>query len=168
MLAAQGESGFSFLMPGVNPNNAEGTIFEKALHRLALVGNTDLLSKDLRKAASHCGGVQPAPNLASFKDTPYLADAGNACYAKVVRKLLGAQATREAMREEAQHIDKISKLNDNHMGDLIEASLAAANYAFCIERGEAHEWGSLCGGSYATGDYVTMWLVRAVNWEYNL
>ena len=167
ILAEQAEPGFCFLRPEAQPRGSAdaGCIFKKVLCRLGLIGDTAIVSKQIRKRASHCGGVPPNESLAAFPETPWLADPGNEVYGRIVRRLFMSQVAQDASEEEGARIYHISNFNDEHLGDLVEAALAAANVAACIEKGSPHEWRTLCGGAHADGDTVTRFLVRAVHWE---
>ena len=79
ILAEQAEPGFCFLRSEAQPLGSAdaGCIFKKVLYRLGLVGDTAIVSQEIRKRASHCGGVPPTELLAAFPDTPWLADPGN-------------------------------------------------------------------------------------------
>ena len=142
-----------------------GDIFAQVLHRLALFGDTTIVPKKLRNLASHCGGVPPTAHLAPFKDTPWVADPGNGVYGKIVRKLMRIQNAEAAAGVERAHVSNISPCNDESLGDLVEASLAAANAASCIQKAVPHTWPTLIGGAHAHGDLVTRWLVDTVHWN---
>ena len=80
ILSAEGEQGFA-----ANPSGDVGaSVFEKALYRLALIADTNVVGKRIRKQASHCGGVPPTKLLQSFKDSPGVADPGNAAVMAVL------------------------------------------------------------------------------------
>ena len=85
MLALRGERGFG----STSAQCSQGlSIFEETLHRLALVGDSNAVSKSIRKVASHCGGAPPMPPLLlAFKESPMVADPGNAVYGRIVRRL---------------------------------------------------------------------------------
>ncbi len=85
MLALRGERGFG----STSAQCSQGlSIFEETLHRLALVGDSNVVPKPIRKAASHCGGVPPMPPLLlAFKESPMVADPGNEVYGRIVRRL---------------------------------------------------------------------------------
>ena len=161
ILSAEGEQGFA-----ANPSGDVGaTVFEKALYRLALIADTNVVGKRIRKQASHCGGVPPTKLLQPFKDTPGVADPGNALYASVVQKLLDHVDLSSASALQLERIERVRWLNVEHKADLVEAALGAANAAYCLERGVPFAWSSMAGGAHGSGDEVTKWLVKAVHWE---
>ena len=59
----------------------------------------------------------------------------------------------------------IKKFNDEHLGDLVEASLAAAGMATAAQSGTTRSWATLVAGAHEEGDGVTEWLVKVVHWE---
>ena len=59
----------------------------------------------------------------------------------------------------------IVRWNDEHLADLIEAALAAADAAAAVEAETFRSWVELQGGAHGQGDEVTQWLVKAVVWE---
>jgi hypothetical protein len=134
-----------------------------ALRRLCIIQNQP---RELRKMASHCGGITPndAYGVHAFKDTPGVADAGNAIYAAFVDRLLdyGNEAAADV---DSWKIEQLKGLNAEHKGDLVEAALAAANAAAAKERGLEWTWVSLQGGACGVADDVTRFIERAVCWQ---
>ena len=142
------------------------SIFEETLNRLALIGDHKIIPASTRKMASHCGGVPPKqPLLPAFKDTPMVADPSNAVYAKIVRGLMLMEKQNMTKPLQIQRVEHIKSFNDEHLGDLIEASLAAADMASAFESNTVRSWATLVGGAHGGGDEVTKWLVRAVHWQ---
>ena len=72
------------------------SIFEEVIRRLSLIGDTDIVPKNVRKLASHCGGVPPTPSLPPFPYTAWVADPGNSVYGTIVRRLLASRAAQGA------------------------------------------------------------------------
>ena len=119
----------------------------------------------MRKLASHCGGVPPTAQLKAFNDTPWVADPGNGLYASIVQRLLDHVNLEATSPEDIARIDLVRKLNVEHKADLIEAALAAANAAHCIETSQRFAWTTMVGGACGTDDDITRWLVKCVHWE---
>ncbi len=118
--------------------------------------------------ASHCGGVHPSQRLGlcPFKDTPDVADAGNAVYAAVVATLLEkVSSPQDLSKVSPWTLDVLGALNVEHRGDIVEATLAAANAASDLEEGRERSWEGLRGGACGKADRVTAFLERAVRWE---
>ena len=112
----------------------------------------------MRKQASHCGGVKPREWVKASPDTPHCADPGNEAYEALVHKLLvlcrqDVQANTDD--ETMQRIVNLQQLNREHKGDVVEAALAAASYAYCVQETKAMEWATLEGGTHAEGDLPT-------------
>ena len=85
MLGLRGDRGFGSTSAQCNQGLS---IFEETLHRLALVGDNNVVSKSIRKADSYCGGVPPMPPLLlAIKESPMGAEPGNAVYGRIVRRL---------------------------------------------------------------------------------
>jgi hypothetical protein len=57
------------------------------------------------------------------------------------------------------------QLNDEHLGDVVESALAAANAAADKHEDRWRTWAALRGGAHCKGDSVTEWICRAVAWE---
>ena len=169
ILAYHGERGFEMLLPEdfeTVKSSRASSIFEETLNRLALIGDHKIIPASARKMASHCGGVPPKhPLLPAFKDTPLVADPSNAVYAKIVRGLMLMEKQNMTKPLQIQRVEHIESFNDEHLGDLIEASLAAADMASAFERNTVRSWATLVGGAHGGGDEVTEWLVHVVHWE---
>ena len=169
ILAYHGERGFEMFLPEdfeTVKSSRASSIFEETLNRLALIGDHKIIPASVRKMASHCGGVPPKqPLLPAFKDTPMVADPSNAVYAKIVRGLMLLEKRNMRKPWQIQRVEHIESFNDEHLGDLIEASLAAADMASAFESNTVRSWATLVGGAHGGGDEVTEWLVHAVHWE---
>ena len=137
MLACHGERGFELSLPTgakASTRPLPSSVFEETLNRLALIGDHTVVPTSMRKKASHCGGIPPKYGvLPPFKDTPFVADPSNAVYAKVVRRLLGMHDTAAATALQRSRVQHIQCFNDEHLGDLVEAALAAADMARAFE-----------------------------------
>ena len=169
LLARHNEKGFQHITFVGEPvtetaQHGKDNVQYRALLRLALIGDQELLSKADFKGASHCGGIKPnPPSLKPFPDTPYLCDAGNAAYETLVNTLLkhcSSYLANERIPARRCRVEYISQLNQEHKADLVEAALAAADFAFKVQVGEEFTWPTLQGGAHAEGDLPT-YLVRA-------
>lgn len=165
-LAEQGESGFAACggTESLDELLGEEALWHSVLRRLCLIADTDVVGTKARKEASHCGGVPPVPGqLVPFWDTPGVADPGNAVYAGIVRRLLAYPHSCVDRLSPWGH-EQLVRFNDEHLGDVVEAALAAANAAADAEEGRSRTWAGLRGGACGSGDRVTRFLVRAVHW----
>ena len=145
----------------------EGT-FGALLWRLCVTADTDMVPGELRKFASHCGGVPPSAKLQAFTDTPMLADPGNHCYAAVVARLLRHVAKHEPEAYVSlPHwgAQMLHKMGEEKVGDVCEAVLAAANAAADREQGRSHRWETLRGGAAPAADASVPLLVRLISWQ---
>ena len=124
---------------------------------MALLADSSEIPAAVRKQASHCGGVTPSDWVKAFPDTPHCADPGNEAYEAHVDQLLRTchEEVRHADDETIQRIVDLQKLNREHKGDVVEAALAAANYAYCVQESKPMEWATLEGGAHAEGDLPT-------------
>ena len=163
LLARHNEQGFQHIKFVGQPvtetaQHGQMKITYRALLRLALIGDQDLLSKEALKRASHCGGVKPNPPfLEAVQDTPDLSDAGNAAYNCVVNKLLQdcwSNLAKEWIYSRRCRIGYIAQLKREEKANLIEAALAAADYAWKQQEGHAWTWESLRGGVWGDGDLL--------------
>ena len=130
----------------------------RALQRLALIADQELVCKDTFKKASHCGGVQPdGVFLIGWSDSPNCADAGNGIYEAIVNKLLHhCQDTLKRIDSKSHsRIQFLAGLGREKKADTIEAALAAADYAWKIDNREDMTWATLAGGAYVKGDIPT-------------
>ena len=95
--------------------------------------------------------------MQAFPDTPDCADPGNESYEALVHKLLvlcRQDVARYADDEMMARIVHLQQLNREHKGDVVEAALAAANYAYCVQESKPMEWAPLEGGAHAEGDLL--------------
>ena len=158
-LARHGEKGFQHLHETVQRSNQSNwSVGCRALFRLALIADHSEIPATTRKQASHCGGVKPHDWVRAFPDTPDCADPGNEAYEELVNKLLVScrqDVLPNADDETMQRIANLQQLNREHKGDVVEAALAAANYAYCVQESKPMEWATLEGGAHAEGDLPT-------------
>ena len=135
------------------------TLYFKSIYRLALIADNEVVPKEVRKQASHCGGVEPRlPLLEAFQDTPKLADPGNRAYSVLVDMLLDRTRDEVAFCADVQtqvRIQVLQTFNMEHKGDVVEAALAAADYAYKRQEGVPMMWEDLQGGAHADGDLPT-------------
>jgi hypothetical protein len=131
-----------------------GTTAQAALRRLVLVA---AMNPQVRKQASHAGGIPPAPGKPGFASTPLCRDPGNAVYAKVVQHLL--KLLKHLGTESAEHL---MSLNTEHQADVMEAALAAADSAWRFSTRTRASYGDVRGGACEPGDEVTPFLVKLV------
>jgi len=160
ILARHGERGFAAC--GGPPGAKDRTVDQETLHRLCLLADETVVPPVLRKLASHCGGIPPSARFPAFVDTPQVADPSNKVYAAWVRRLL---SYTQPEAEDAWRVQKISAFNEGHQGDLVEASLAAAEAAAARAQGRERSWAGLVGGGHAADDRVTPFIVAALQWE---
>jgi hypothetical protein len=158
-LARHGEKGFQHLPETVRRRNqGDLSVGCRALFRLALIADHNKIPPAIRKQASHCGGVKPHDWVSAFPDTPHCADPGNEAYEAYVDQLLRTceqELMKHADDETVTQIVLLQNLNREHKGDVVEAALAAANYAYCVQESKAMEWATLEGGAHAEGDLPT-------------
>ena len=122
-----------------------------------------MVNNDVRKPASHAGGVSPIPGLLRpCKGCLGCADAGNANYARVVRCLMDKL---QQLRAVPPDMDYLEPLNDVHLADCVEAALAAGNMARDLQRGTLPTWAGLEGGAATEDDVVVQWLARAAEMQ---
>ena len=135
------------------------TLYFKSIYRLALIADNEVVPKEVRKQASHCGGVEPRlPLLEAFQDTPKLADPGNRAYSVLVDMLLDRTRDEVAFCADVQtqvRIQFLQTFNMEHKGDVVEAALAAADCAYKKQEGVPMMWEELEGGAHADGDLPT-------------
>lgn len=94
-----------------------------------------------------------------------VADAGNLIYSKIVRALFVRADMSTGNDPDRAAVDNIRSFNGEHLADLIEAALAAADSCAAAELGVPRTWSTMVGGSCGAGDDVTKFLRRAVKWE---
>jgi hypothetical protein len=166
VLATHGESGFESLSSFSEPHVSRTTapLLVRVLRRLSLIADTEVVAKTTRKGASHCGGVPPIPGLlVGFSDTPKVADPGNAVYAAVIKRLLEEFIFEPGGIVPAGGYWHLCTFNASHLGDVLEAALAAANVAAEAEKGRSELiWPELSGGAHGAADVVTKFLVSTI------
>ena len=160
-LASFNEEGFGHL-----PHNGQRKptppaiidIVYRALRRLGLIADQELVSVETFKKASHCGGVKPDGRfLHGWPDSPKCADPGNKIYGVVMDKIL-AHCKPYLPRVDStdrKRIQFIECLGQEKKADCIEAALAAADYAWKMDNNEDMTWATLEGGAYVKGDIPT-------------
>ena len=159
-LARHGEKGFQHLHEAEQRSNQSNwSVGCRALFRLALIADHNKIPATVRKQASHCGGVKPRPpQVQVCPDTPDCADPGSEAYEVYVNQLL-CTCRREVLGhaddETTKRIVDLQHLNREHKGDVVEAALAAANHAYCVQESKPMEWATLEGGAHAEGDLPT-------------
>ena len=162
VLGAHNEHGFEVY--GAIPDQLKTFPEVATLRRMCIIQDQP---KRLRKLASHCGGIRPnaAHGVYAFKDTPGVADPGNAIYAAFFDQLLQWSNYAAAEGVERWKLDQLVYLNAESKGDLVEASLAAANAVATNEQEKEWSWATLTGGACGKADYVTPFIERAVCWQ---
>ena len=101
------------------------------LDRIALMANYEAVPTDLRKLASHVGGVKPGqdgsdPPCYCRKEWPNWADPGNAAYKAMVNELF--EEARAAGKPLNSHVGygNLARMAAVATGDCVEAALGAA------------------------------------------
>ena len=175
-LAGRGEEGFRPVADPkkhIPPNwQDDWTVPEKTLYRLAFLSDRHVIAGCELKMASHCGGIKPYPPWVDHcKGTSACADPGNPTYGAVIRRLravvgqwqhydIGVTSEEElrtyGMTTERDLItwrfDFLLMLSEEHQADTIEAALAAADYAYKMEKGLSWTYKDLEGGVWGNGD----------------
>ena len=160
-LASFNEEGFQHIVHTGQRKQTPTAIIDityRALRRLGLIADQQLVSVETFKKASHCGGVQPDGKLLQgWPDSPNCADAGNAVYEAVVDKILfHGQAYRLRVDStERKRMEYIEGLGREKKANCIEAALAAADYASKLDNHEDMTWATLEGGAHVKGDIPT-------------
>jgi hypothetical protein len=158
-LASKGEPGFEafecFKSEPLHSVSRAGAL----LRRCCLVLQ---VPQALRKRASHCGGLAPDGTLGpvGFRDTPMVADPGNAVHGSVSRRLLCECPAPERSANCPWALGTLASLNDKDAGDVPKAILAAANSASDRELGRARTWEGLRGGAVPFLVAVARWELR--------
>ena len=96
--------------------------------------------------------------MPAWPNTPGVADPGNALYANVVRRLLLPWGHRATEVCTAWAWWNLCRLNEEHLADVAEAALAAANAAADRQEGVVRTWRGLRGGVWGRGDMATAYL----------
>ena len=158
---ALNEEGFQHIVHTGQRNQtpiAISDITYRALRRLGLIADQQLVSVETYKKASHCGGVQPdGVFLIGWSDSPNCADAGNAIYEAIVNKLLNhcQEFFHRIDSKSRDRIQFLASLGREKKADTIEAALAAADYACKMANNEEMTWATLTGGAHVNSDIPT-------------
>ena len=135
------------------------TLHYKALLRLALIADHNVLDPTTVRRAAICGGVKPQEgklNASSY--APNLANAEHENYETVVNLLLKeskAFLDNEQSQKTKMRLEYIQLLGQDGKRKILEAALAAADYARKVQKGEQLTWDTLQGGAWARGDLPT-------------
>ena len=168
--AAHGQRGFEvFHKAGASSKGIlyeTGKVEEECLARLCLVANS--VPKEFLKAASHCGGLPVVKGLTNaYQPGAKWADGGNALYGAFVAELLDLRPMPKLPTYCGRGFDSLMSYNDEKRGDVVEATLAAADCAkAAIEHMEdprqnpdwVRDYRDIEGGGCARGDIVTHWM----------
>jgi len=163
VLAQHHEQGFQHIPCSAVPIREDvrnPTIPYKALLRMALIADHNVLNPKTLRQAAVCGGVKPQPPLLAASDyAPNLANAHNATYEKVINRLL-QDCRHDVNAERSQKIKTriayIMTLGQDKKRRIVEAALAAADYAYKRENNQEMTWATLQGGACAQGDLPTL------------
>ena len=162
VLAQHHEQGFQHIpFTGVRicENVKNLTIPYKALLRMALIADHNVLNPKTVSRAAVCGGVKPQPPLlAASSYAPNLANAHHANYETVINRLLKENKgflDKERSQKAKMRIEYIQQLGQDRKRKILEAALAAADYAYKEHIGQELTWDTLQGGAWAPGDLPT-------------
>ena len=101
----------------------------------------------------------PEYGLHGWHETPDVADPTNAVYHKVCRRLLQPWLHRAAdVGIQPWQLQRLWSFNEEHLADVAEAALAAANAAADREQRLERTWRGLRGGAWGKADRVTAFL----------
>ena len=162
-LADRGECGFVNCRTRDDEENRSQTtysIYDMAIYRLAFIADISEVPRDVCTGAAQCGGLKPYPfRLQVRTGTPMLADAENAKYAAVVRKLLDVtknNVQKHATAHETEQIKTLMLSTDEALGSVCKAALAAAWVAHSFQEGKQElTWNDVEGGVWCSGDIPT-------------
>lgn len=159
-LGQHGERGFeSFAIHPHVPQPEPVEVLEATLYRLARIADYHFCPSRELKSASRCGGVQPRPpNLPHIEGRPMVADAGNATYAWIVRRLVWErrhQVASNASEHQKLQISYLEKFSDEALADICKAALAAGAVAHAAQSRLELSWSTLQGGVWTDGDLPT-------------
>ena len=170
--AAQGQRGFEvFHSAGARSKGVPykpQKVEEECLARLCLVANA--VPKAYLKAASHCGGLPVVPGLTNAPAPgAKWADGGNTLYGDFVGELLDLRPMPKLPTYCGQGFYALCGYNVEKRGDVVEATLAAAD---CARAAMLHmhdprqypdwvrDYRDIEGGGCARGDVVTEWMCK--------
>ena len=159
-LGQHGEHGFeSFLRDPHLPQPERVEVLEDTLYRLARIADPLFCPSRQLKSASRCGGVEPCPpNLPPLVGRCMVADAGNATYAWIVRRLVWERRHQVACNASAYQkiqISYLEKFSDEALADICKAALAVGAVAHAAQSHLELSWSTLQGGVWTDGDLPT-------------
>ena len=161
-LGQHGERGFeNFPRDPHLPQPEPVEVLEDTLYRLARIADPVFFPSQELKSASRCGGVQPQPpNLPHIHGRPLVADAGDATYAWIVRRLIWErrhQIASNASAHQKLQISYLEKFRDEALAEICKAALAAGAVAHAaqVSLELSLSWCTLPGGVWADGDLPT-------------
>ena len=119
--------------------------------------------------AAQAGGIAPLPDhgLPAYPGWPACADPGNKAYSMLCRELLGIVPHQDLPAFCGDGLARLQQYNDQRLGDVVEAALAAADCANAAEQHVADPAGhpawvrayeDVVGGGRGHGDIVTAWI----------
>ena len=183
--AAVRRAGMINVGPGPDTGSAEDDIAMKTLYRFALLANFNLVPRMMVQCASGCGGVKVQYGQGSFGPTcPNAGDLGNHNYKYFVKRLLEKYEALQTEHRRAHGSDMpipnyarmgLAQLHSTQspekLGDVVEACLAAADAALCLQEFQANRLPSwkrrfveIQGGGHAHGDVVTDYIQRRADY----
>ena len=159
-LGQHGERGFEcFLTDPHLPQPERVEVLEDTLYRLAMIADPVFFPSEELKSASLCGGVQPQqPNLQPIDGRPLVADAGDATYAWIVRRLIWErrhQIASNASAHQKLQISYLERFRDEALAEICKAALAAGAVAHAAQSHLELSWSTLQGGVWTDGDLPT-------------
>ena len=157
-LARRAECGF--VQGRTRDSDMTYSIYEKVIHRLAFIANINEVPRDVCESAAQCGGLKQYPGRLQVKTgTDTVADADNATYAAVVRKLVHVTKVKVQQDATPHHVrEQIKTLKletDESLAFVCKAALAAAWVAHANENNTKALWTTMAGGVWAKGDMPT-------------
>ena len=160
ILGQHGERGFeNFPRDPHLPQPEPVEVLEDTLYRLARIADPVFFPSRELKSASRCGGVQPQPpNLPHIHGRPLVADAGDATYAWIVRRLIWErrhQIASNASAHQKLQISYLEKFRDEALAEICKAALAAGAVAHAAQSHLELSWSTLQGGVWTDGDLPT-------------
>ena len=162
VLAQHQEQGFQHIKCSgslICQNRKHLTIPYKALLRLALIADHNVLDPTTVSRAAICGGVKPQEGkLDASSYAPNLANAEHENYETVVNLLLKENEhflDNERSQKTKMRMEYIQQLGQDGKRKILEAALAAADYACKEQNGQQLAWDTLQGGAWAPGDLPT-------------
>ena len=159
-LGQHGERGFEcFLTDPHLPQPERVEVLEDTLYRLAKIADPLFCPSRQLKSASRCGGVEPCPpNLPHLLGRLMCANAGNATYAWIVRRLLWERRHQVACNASAYQkiqISYLEKFSDDALAEVCNAALAVGTVAYTVHHHLPLTWPTLQGGVWNDGDLPT-------------